>query len=628
MNGYMDIHTASEKWNISDRRAAMLCREGKVPYAIKQNGIWQIPANTPKPADGRKRRGHGTSLANDLLLPLPIGISDFKETVTHYYYVDKTFFIKDLLDARPKVSLFTRPRRFGKTMNMDMLRTFFEISPEDTSVYFRNKNIWLCGESYTKHQGKYPVIFMTFKDVKSLTWKETFHAIRQIIQNEYNRHPELETSSKLTQYERDYYTSVLKGTLDSGSWPSTLGMLSQCLYKHYGVAPILIIDEYDTPIQQGHLQDFYEHIIVFMRNFFSSGVKDNPYLSFAFLTGILRVAKESIFSGMNNLKVNSILDERYSQYFGFTREDVQNLLSYYGKSDHMDEVTDWYDGYLFGSTDIFNPWSVINYLDDGCYPKAFWQSTGSNAVIQEIIRHATPEVLTQMHKLLQGNTISAYIDTSVIYPEIQNNPSTIYSFLLIAGYLKVVRREPCHDGNFICDVSVPNREISYVYEKEILSGLSDMISHSTAISIQQALYQQDIPRLQDCLQQFLQQTISFHDTAKESFYHGLVIGLCAIMNHSYFVSSNREAGDGRFDIQLLPRHKDLPGILMELKVLSGKEKNVPEKLTELSQTALLQITDKGYTAAMFEQGVANIMIFGIAFYKKQVAIAYEMQEGS
>ena len=387
----------------------------------------------------------------------------------------------------------------------------------------------------------------------------------------------------------------------------------------------IIIDEYDTPIQQGHLQDFYEHIIVFMPNFFSSGVKDNPYLSFAFLTGILRVAKESIFSGMNNLKVNSILDERYSQYFGFTREEVRNILSYYGRSDHMDEITDWYDGYLFGSTEIFNPWSVINFLDDGCYPKAFWQSTGNNAIIREIVSHASPEILEDLQQLLQGNTISAYIDTSVIYPEIQNNPSTVYSFLLIAGYLKVQKREPCHDGNFICDVSIPNREISYVYEKEILSGLSGMISQSTAIGIQQAIYQQDIPKLQTQLRQFLQQTVSFHDTAKESFYHGLVIGLCAIMNHTYFVSSNREAGDGRFDIQLLPHNKNLPGILMELKVLNGKEKNVTEKLTELSMAALLQIADQGYATTMTGQGVSTIMTFGIAFYKKQVEIAYEMK---
>lgn len=344
--------------------------------------------------------------------------------------------------------------------------------------------------------------------------------------------------------------------------------------------------------KEQHLHSIYSSFcayIVFMRNFFSSGVKDNPYLSFAFLTGILRVAKESIFSGMNNLKVNSILDERYSQYFGFTREEVQNMMSYYGKSNRMDEITDWYDGYLFGSTEIFNPWSVINYLDDGCYPKAFWHSTGNNAIIREIVSHATPEILDNLQQLLQGNTISAYIDTSVINPEIQNNPSTVYSFLLIAGYLKVERRAPCHDGNFICDVSIPNKEISYVYEKEIISGLSGMISQSTAIAIQQAIHRQDIPKMQEHLQQFLQQTVSFHDTAKESFYHGLIIGLCAIMNHTYYVSSNREAGVGRFDIQLLPHNKNLPGILIELKVLHGKEKNVSERLAELSMAALEQI---------------------------------------
>ena len=620
---YMNVQEASDKWGVSERRITAYCRQERIPGAYKKGRDWQIPITVQKPGDKRRKE---TLAADVSSLPLPIGISNFIETVEHYYYVDKTLMIRDILDARPKVSLFTRPRRFGKTLNMDMVRTFFEKTGKDTSVYFKDKNIWACGERYTSHQGQYPVIFMTFKDVKFSSWEDTLNEIKQVIKNEFSRHIELQTSDKLSSFEKDYYDGILTDRLPESNWTSALGMLSQCLNKHHGKAPIIIIDEYDTPIQQGHLRGFYDEIILFMRNFFSAGVKDNPNLSFGFLTGILRVAKESIFSGMNNLKVNSIMDDRYSEYFGFTKSEVRNMMAYYGRLEKFEEVCVWYDGYLFGNTEILNPWSVINYLDDGCYPKAFWQSTGSNDVISEIIQNATPEILENMQLLMQEQVVSTYIDTSVIYPEIQSNPSTIYSFLLIAGYLKVVKKVPCHDGNTICDIAIPNKEIFYVYEKEVLAGLSDLISQSSAIAIQQAIYQQDVSGLQKQLQKFLLQTISSHDAASESFYHGMVIGLCAIMNNMYYVSSNRESGAGRYDVQLLPHNKVLPGILIELKVLreTVPETEISERLKKLCHAALQQIETKNYAVSMREQGVQQIMKFGIAFYKKRVEIVCRM----
>lgn len=620
---YMNVQEASDKWGVSERRITAYCRQERIPGAYKKGRDWQIPITVQKPGDKRRKE---TLAADVSSLPLPIGISNFIETVEHYYYVDKTLMIRDILDARPKVSLFTRPRRFGKTLNMDMVRTFFEKTGKDTSVYFKDKNIWACGERYTSHQGQYPVIFMTFKDVKFSSWEDTLNEIKQVIKNEFSRHSELQTSDKLSSFEKDYYDGILTDRLPESNWTSALGMLSQCLNKHHGKAPIIIIDEYDTPIQQGHLRGFYDEIILFMRNFFSAGVKDNPNLSFGFLTGILRVAKESIFSGMNNLKVNSIMDDRYSEYFGFTKSEVRNMMAYYGRLEKFEEVCVWYDGYLFGNTEILNPWSVINYLDDGCYPKAFWQSTGSNDVISEIIQNATPEILENMQLLMQEQVVSTYIDTSVIYPEIQSNPSTIYSFLLIAGYLKVVKKVPCHDGNTICDIAIPNKEIFYVYEKEVLAGLSDLISQSSAIAIQQAIYQQDVSGLQKQLQKFLLQTISSHDAASESFYHGMVIGLCAIMNNMYYVSSNRESGAGRYDVQLLPHNKVLPGILIELKVLreTVPETEISERLKKLCHAALQQIETKNYAVSMREQGVQQIMKFGIAFYKKRVEIVCRM----
>ena len=621
---FMNVKTAAQTWNISERRITMLCRDGRITGAVKKGRSWLIPVNAVKPEDGR------TSVASmqeniAARRRLPIGVSDFKIASSEYYYVDKTLLIKDFLDSRPKVSLYTRPRRFGKTLNMDMLRVFFEKTDEDTSVYFKDKKIWACGKAYRNHQGKYPVIYLTFKDVKVESWDKALSAIQGLLSAEFRRHEEL-WSGGVDEQDRAYAQKIIDGSASDVDLMFSLGNLSRMMDAFYGVAPIIIIDEYDTPIQNGFVQGYYDQVVSFMRNLFSGAFKDNRHLSYGFLTGILRVAKESIFSGLNNLKVHSILDDRHSQYFGFTRDEVKEILHYYSKEDKMEEVCQWYNGYLFGETEIFNPWSVINYMDDGCIPRAFWQSTGSNSIIGEIIANATSEIQEDLQLLMQGKTISTYVDTAVIYPEIRKNPYTIYSFLLMAGYLKVVDHQALQDGNDICEIAIPNKEIVYVYEKEILSSLAEVISPSTAISIQTALVQRNIAGIQKHLQDFLRQSISVYDTSQESFYHGLMLGLYAVMNNRYQITSNRESGDGRYDIQMKPLDKSLPGILIELKVLRGDHEGdrLSEKLLELSQTALGQIDEKDYCAALQGDDIQQIMKLGIAFYKKRAEIAYKM----
>lgn len=625
---YMDVHTAAGKWNLKERRVTALCRDNRIMGAIKQGKNWLIPSDAEKPADARKSEAVLMEAARSKIqTPLPIGISDFKETVTNYYYVDKTLLIKDFIDTLPKVSLFTRPRRFGKTLTMDMLRTFFENTGEDTSIYFKSKKIWTCGEKYRKHQGFYPVIFITFKDLKYNTWEETLSNIHALLAKEYLRHEEILESDKCNAFDRNYCRTLIDGSLQPAMLPNAIAYLSEMLEKHWGIAPIVIMDEYDTPIQHGFIRNYYDKVIDFMRNFFSATFKDNRHLSYGFLTGILRIAKESIFSGMNNLKVYSILDERFSGYFGFTKDEIREMLQHYGYLDRYDEICEWYDGYRFGSTDIFNPWSVLNYLDDHCSPRAFWQATGNNDIIRQIASDASPEVRDNLQLLMQGKTVSAYIDTSVIYPELQNNPSSVYSFLLMAGYLKPIYQEERYEENAFCDLAIPNKEIFYVYEKEILSMLSDSLRQPTAIAIQKAILKQDISELKKHLQAFLRQTISIYDESQESFYQGLMLGFYAIMNNRYQVTSNRESGDGRYDIQMVPYNRSLPGILMELKVLDKKEgKNadsISEKLKELSEKALLQIDEKDYAASMLGDGISQIMKLGIAFYKKQAEISYD-----
>ena len=552
-------------------------------------------------------------------LPLPIGVADYRLASTEYYYIDKTLMIKEFLDERPMVSLFTRPRRFGKTLNMDMLRTFFEKTAEDTSVYFRDKAIWQCGERYRSYQGKYPVIFLTFKDVKFTTWQETFQSIRELIAKEAYRHIELKDSDRCDAFDKKAFLRLQQGNADETELANALADLSLALHKHYGIAPIIIIDEYDIPIQQGYMQGFYDKVILFMRNLFSGGLKDNKHLSYGFLTGILRVAKESIFSGLNNLVINSVLDNKYSEYFGFTASEVQQMAAYYGVADKYAELCAWYDGYRFGRTEIFNPWSVINYFNSGCEPRAFWQTTGSNDIIGEIIGVADAEIYERLTSLVNGKSFVTYIDTSVIYPQIKSNPSSIYSFLLVAGYLKVLKTVPAFSGDFMCEVSLPNKEIAYVYNKEILQKLDKLIPMAAAISMQEALYSADSQKLKAVMQSLLANSVSSFDTAGENFYHGFMLGLCALLSNAY-VTSNREAGDGRYDIQLMPKNVALPGILIELKA----EKHADaEQLKKLAAVALKQIHDKNYAADMQSHGVKTIYKYGVAFSGKKVEIEVE-----
>lgn len=598
---YLSCSDASKAMGFSVRRIQQMCKNGELSGAIKEGRKWLIPDETIHMNHFAKNKS------------LPIGVSDFKLATTGYYYVDKTLMIRDFLDKKPMVSLFTRPRRFGKTLNMDMLRVFFEKTNEDTSVYFKDKQIWQCGDYYTKHQGQYPVIFLTFKDVKSMTWEETFQKIRRLISLEFIRHNELETSSVLTAYEKEQYHLLAGDNGDEVDCQMGLQLLSLLLHKHYGRECIIIIDEYDTPIQQGHTCNFYPEIVNFMRNFFSGGLKDNPHLAFGFLTGILRVAKESIFSGMNNLKTYSILDDGYSSYFGFTEKEVKDMLRYYGKDDKYNELSEWYDGYRFGNTEIFNPWSVINYISDNCFPKAFWQSTGSNEIIGEIIQAATPEITKDLYKLLCGEKIAAYIDTGVIYPEVQNNPYSIYSFLLVAGYLKVANIYPQSDGNFMCDVAIPNKEITFVYEKEVLNRTNQ---NSLAISISQAIFSKDTQKLQALLEDFMVKSISSIDGANEGFYHGMMLGLCAILGNRYKIRSNRESGLGRFDIQLMPLTKGMPGFIFEFK----HTKDEHTDLSALADSALQQIETKKYDTELRDNGVNSIIRIGIAFRGKSAVV--------
>lgn len=612
----VSLRTIADKWGLSARRVGQMCNAGEVEGSVKVGGLWKIPADATRPGI-KINRNSAVRERTTRFLPCPVGITSYKEVVSQCYYVDKTLLIKDIIDEHNKVTLFTRPRRFGKTLTMDMVKTYFEKTDEDTSIYFSDREIWACDDSYKTYQGAYPVIFLSFKDAHQSTWKDMYESLLLSLRNEYKRHMNILDSADVSEVDKSYFKSILTGEVSEVECQASLGQLSHILADAYKSRVVVIIDEYDTPIQQGYSNGYYNEVVAFMRNLFSSVLKDNTALEFGILTGILRVAKESLFSGLNNLIVNTILDEKYSEYFGFTAHDVEEMAAYYSRLDKISELKEWYDGYRFGNTEIYNPWSVISYFNNNCNPRAFWSRTSNNDMILNIIRDGNPEMQKSLLKLLQGKPVQAVVDTDIIYPEIEFSEDTVYSFLLMTGYLKIAEIVNFLDDNPVCNLLIPDREIKSVFKKEILDNLSKNMTQSVIRNFQLALKTNNKDELQRTLRQYLLQSVSSFDTAGENFYHGMMLGLLAIMSEDYYITSNRESGEGRFDIQLRPAMQVLPGILMEFKAADNADE---EQLSKLADDAISQIVNKQYDVELKREGVSEIQIYGISFSKKKATV--------
>lgn len=550
-------------------------------------------------------------------LPLPVGTTNYKKICEDSYYVDKTLLIKEILDEKVNVALFTRPRRFGKTLNMDMLRTFFEKTAEDTGRYFQDKKIWQQGEKYTSHQGQYPVIFLSLKDIKARKWQYAFDALKYIISVEYMRHSELKRSSELEEADIELYNRIVKNQAGYMEYVFSLQALSRMLHQHHKQAPVIIIDEYDTPIQEGFVNGYYDDAVEFIRSFFSAALKDNPHARQIVMTGILRIAKESIFSGLNNIRVFSVLDKKFSEFFGFTTSEVQQMAAYYEQTDKLPELKAWYDGYKFGDTEIFNPWSVINYFSNNCQAMPYWVQTSANTIIQEILKTYNDDTYRNLHALLGKTEVQSIVRTNIIYPKLKEPQTNILGFLLMTGYLKSTSTELDARGDYICRLSIPNKEIKTIYYNEILSLLTEDIGENTVMNLANALYDKDAAKIKEALNKFMLKTISYYDNLKENYYHGLMLGLLAIGESNYDIRSNRESGLGRYDIQLIPKKSALPGIIIEVK---AADKDAGVELSKLAQTALKQIDEKKYDTELCAQGVNDIIKYGVAFKGKNVEI--------
>ena len=556
--------------------------------------------------------------------PIPTGVEFYKQMISEgYYYIDKTLLIRDLLAQKSTVTLFTRPRRFGKTLAQSMLRTFFEkeIFPDgtiaDNSVYFQGKKIMEAGEEYLEHMGKYPVIFISMKSAKQPTYEMAYGNIIEEIWKEFHRHRYVLESDVITEEYKEIYSSVLKKKADSVTYARAVQFLSECLSIYHNQKTVILFDEYDVPLENAYFNVFYDQMVSFMRSLFESALKTNESLKLAVVTGCLRISKESIFTGLNNLKVVSVLDDSYAEYFGFTQDEVNTLLEAYGIPQKKNEVKTWYNGYLFGDTEIYNPWSIINYVKDTIYhntefPKPYWSNTSSNSIIHELVVKADSSTVQEIERLLAGESIKKPVHEDITYGDIYQSKDNLWNFLFFTGYLKAVDRNFQSDMIYL-EMKIPNREVRYIYNNTIQEWFHQKTEAMDFSGLYHAILSGDTETAENLLKQQLRESISFMDSA-EKFYHGFLLGLLGGLQ-DYRKKSNLESGNGRYDIILIPYDEQQPAVILELK----RAKKFTE-MENLCQEALKQIDEKNYTDALIEEGYPHILKYGICFCKKSCMV--------
>lgn len=549
---------------------------------------------------------------------IPIGVDDFKEVIQkNYYYVDKTLLIKELLDNGGKVNLFTRPRRFGKTLNISMLRCFFDYSMEACELFSGTK-IMEAGERYLQHMGKYSVISISLKSLKQEDFALSFEQLKRVVKKEYDYHWKgIEGSNALTESEVERYQSIrdLKG--EKADYYIALEFLSECLYKCHGRKVIILIDEYDVPLENAYFCGFYDKMVSLVRSVFESALKTNANLEFAVLTGCLRISKESIFTGLNNLEIISILNPHYTEHFGFTQEEVNEMLEYYHISQKRHIVKKWYDGYRFGDAEVYNPWSVINYVkgadkDPEHLPAPYWSNTSSNSIVRRLVERADMSVKQEIENLIEGKTIIKPIQEDITYEDVDSTQNNLWNFLFFKGYLKKISEKQEEEIRYI-EMGIPNSEVRYIYKTMVLRWFEEKVDKKDLSALYRSILDGDVEIIEEILSENLMETISFYDY-QENFYHGFLAGLLKNMDN-YIVLSNRESGNGRPDILLKYPSVRGKAVILELKI-SNTYKSMEEKCKE----ALQQIEEQQYEAQLREEGYSNIIKYGVAFYRKECKV--------
>lgn len=548
---------------------------------------------------------------------IPIGIADFKELIKqNHYFVDKTLFIKEILDDGAKVILFPRPRRFGKTLNLSMLKYFLEKTTKSNLSLFKNLAIYK-DKKLIKQQGTHPVIFITFKDIKVSTWKKCKEKIKTIISKEYRNHKYLLKSNHLDKYEKKTFRQIIGKKTSSEEFEDSLKNLSEYLHRYYDKRAFILIDEYDTPIQEGFMKEYKDDVVDFMRNFLGGGLKDNNSLEKGVLTGILRIAKEDIFSGLNNLEVCTILSQFYSDKFGLLENEVRDLLKYYKIEDELKKIKSWYNGYRFGNKTVYNPWSILKLARNKGECAPYWVNTSQNSLINKILATGKDELKEEFELLISGKTIDKVIDEDIILDKVNQNPDVVWNLLLFSGYLTYNKKKVVKD-DIVYSLKIPNREVARVFKKIIASWFGDSIGPKKYSLMLKNLINGDVESFEQILKEFLINSISCFDTAgknPEKVYHALVLGMLVGLQDSYEIKSNRESGIGRYDVILIPKKINNLGIVIEFKVA---KKTI--SLEKSAKEALRQIINKRYTQELIARKIKKHLLIGIAFKEKELAL--------
>ncbi len=555
--------------------------------------------------------------------PLPIGISDFKELISGgYAYVDKTLLIEEILEKGTKVALIPRLRRFGKTLNLSMLRYFFEKGEEDTRSLFTGLKIWQ-NEKYRAMQGQFPVIFISLKDVKYFSWQETFEAMQEIIAKEFQRHRYLMEGDTLVPEEKEDYLRIVRKESSQALIATSLLRLTEWMHRYHKKLVVVLIDEYDTPAHAAYVGKYYDTLITFLRNWLSAGLKDNVFLERGVLTGILRIAKESIFSGANNISTFTILDEEFQDKFGLLESEVKDLLESYALSDKLSALGQWYDGYRIGScTKIYNPWSVLNCISKKGSLAPYWVNTSDNALMKQLITKGTDDLKADIEELLKGGIIEKKIEEGIVFTDLGKNANTLWSLLLFSGYLTLAAT-PAY--GVPCKLRIPNIEVGELYKSLVLEWFEKSIHEAKYHLLLNSLITGDIDTFSQIFQEFLISSVSVFDVPadeSEKIYHAFVLGMLVGLKERYEVKSNRESGLGRYDVTLIPKNSSDLGIIMEFKKIS------PFKKTDLETTvnsALEQIEEKQYAQELLDRGVQRILYLGFAFEGRQVLIRHKFR---
>jgi hypothetical protein len=550
---------------------------------------------------------------------LPLGLSDFKEIRKNdYYFVDKSLFIKEIIDEDAQVILLPRPRRFGKTLNISMLRYYFSNSEADWSLY-KNLKIAVEKEKYLQEFAKYPLIYLTFKGLKDLKWEDSLKNIEDIIAAEYQRHDYLLEEGVLTEAEQKVYQRIINLEAEKVHYQKALLRLTEYLERYHEEKVIVLIDEYDQPIQAGYLNDYYPKVVNFMRLFLENGLKDNSSLHKSVLTGILRIAKESIFSGLNNLVVNDIFSEKYNQYFGLLPREVEAIFKNYDLEYKLEEIKSWYNGYNYGGQTIYNPWSIINCIYYQGEIKPYWVNSSGNELIRELLLKGSENLKSSLELLIQNQSIEKKIDENIVFAEIESKSSSIWSFLLFSGYLSPAksRREK---GRLFAELEIPNQEIKYIYEEIFLDWLEENIGSQKLSQMLKALTEGDVESFSQIFKEFIVNSLSYFDTSgseAEKVYHAFVLGLLLNLRDAYQIKSNRESGYGRYDIMIIPDDKKKLGIIIEFKKINQFSN---ENKEEALASALKQIEEKNYQAELNSLGIDKILKLAVVFAGKEVEI--------